>query len=325
MPDTIPTLRLYRGEHDNPMLAAIAQRVMHVPYSPEKIAYELTMPGTDLERDIVVCEDSAGQVLGYACVDVDDVRDVRQGRVTFRIPTDTPVELSAARDVLLWAARRMYDELEKTDRPLTIVEMVKETDQARCEFLELAGFRVIRYYFTMRLDDAKALSELTLPPAHSYLHGPGREGAEEYVAMFNETWVDHYGFVPLTVECYMHDLDENPEYDPSLDIVLVKDGTRYVGFSFCRVYPSDPDTGEVMVIGIRRGHRNSGLGRALLTHSVRALVEHGAQSIELAVDAESPTGAGRLYESVGFKVISMKRRYQLEHNDIIRLATLNSC
>jgi mycothiol synthase len=325
MSDTPPTIRPYRGEHDNTTLATIAQRLTHEPYSPQKIAYELTMPGTNLERDVAICENPQGQVIGYVCVNVDDVRDVRQGRVTYRIPTETEAERSAARDVLLWTARRMYDELETTDRPLTIVEMVKETDQARCEFLELVGFRAIRYYFTMRLEDAKALSELTLPPAHSYLHGPGREGAEEYVAMFNETWVDHYGFVPLTVERYMHDLDEDPEYDPSLDIVLVKDARRYVGFSFCRVYPSDPATGEVMVIGIRRGHRNNGLGRVLLTHSVRALVERGAKSVELAVDAESPTGAGRLYESVGFKVISMKRRYQLEHNDIIRIATLDSC
>jgi ribosomal protein S18 acetylase RimI-like enzyme len=60
-------------------------------------------------------------------------------------------------------------------------------------------------------------------------------------------------------------------------------------------------------------------------HSVRTLVEHGAERIELVVDSENATGAERLYESVGFGVTSMKRRYQLAQDGIIRLATLDAC
>jgi mycothiol synthase len=143
--------------------------------------------------------------------------------------------------------------------------------------------------------------------------------------MFNDTWIDHYGFIPLTVDLYKHDLDDDPDYSPSLDIVLARSDGRFVGFSFCRLELSDPELGEVMVIGIRRGSRGLGLGRILLTHSVRTLAEHGAKRIVLAVDSENPTGAERLYESVGFKVTSMKRRYQIGQDDVVRLATLDAC
>jgi ribosomal protein S18 acetylase RimI-like enzyme len=318
------TLRTYRGHADNAVLAEIAQRATSEPCTPDRLAYELSMPGINHVRDIAVCE-AQGRVIGYGVMSVDDVRDVRQGRLTSRIPDDEPQQGSAARVILLWAARRMQDEIDATDRAVTMVEMVKEEDLERREFLENAGFQTIRYYKVMVLKNPARLTELPLPPEYSYIHGPGHQGAEEYVAMFNETWIDHYGFIPLTVDLYLHDLDDDPDYNPSLDIVLARSDGRFVGFSFCRIEPSDSALGEVMVIGIRRGSRGLGLGRILLTHSVRTLVEHGAERIELVVDSENATGAERLYESVGFGVTSMKRRYQLAQDGIIRLATLDAC
>lgn len=318
------TLRAYRGHTDNAALAEIAQRSTMEPCTPERLAYELSMPGINHVRDITVCE-AAGRVIGYGVMSVDNVRDVRQGRLTSRIPGDEPGQGQAAREILLWAARRLQEEIDVTDRAVTMVEMVKEEDLERREFLENAGFQTIRYYKVMVLNNPAGMVELPLPPDYSYIHGPGHQGAQEYVAMFNETWVDHYGFIPLTVDLYLHDLDDDPDYSPSLDIVLARSDGKFIGFSFCRIEPSDATLGEVMVIGIRRGSRGLGLGRILLMHSVRTLVEHGAGRIELVVDSENATGAERLYESVGFGVTSMKRRYQLAQDGIIRLATLDAC
>ncbi len=318
------TFRNYRGHSDDAPLASIAEVVTHEPYSAERIAYDLSVPGINQTKDITVCE-ADGNVIGFARIAVDNVKDVRQGRLDSRIPTDIPHESEVAREFLLWAARRMQDEISEDGRPVTIVELVKEDDLTRREFLEDAGFLAIRYYKVMLLGDATALRELPLPVGHSYIHGAGTQGAAEYVAMFNETWIDHYGFIPLTVDAYLHDLNDDPDYVPALDIVLARDDGRFVGFSFCRIEPGNHTLGEVMVIGIRRGSRGLGLGRSLLTHSVRTLAEMGAERVELTVDSENPTGAERLYESVGFKVTSMKRRYQLSQENIIRLASLDTC
>jgi ribosomal protein S18 acetylase RimI-like enzyme len=319
-------LRPYKGVSDNSALSAIAHEATGEPYSPEKVAYELNVPGLNHLRDTIVCELSDGRIVGYACIWIDDVKDIRQGRLRyFRIAAQSPEPSLLAREVLLWAARRMQEELDSTDRPVAIIELVKEADMVRREFLEDAGFQPIRYYQIMRLKDPAALHEIPLPEGHHYIHGPGHEGAPEYVAMFNDTWIDHYGFIPLTVEEFIHDIDDDPDYNSTLDIVVKHSDGKFVGFAFCRLEQMDATLGEVMAIGIRRGFRGTGLGRVLLTHAVRTLVEHGATEIELSVDSENPSGAGRLYESVGFRAISVSRRYQLSQDGVIRLATLDAC
>jgi len=318
-------LRPYKGAGDNAALSAIAHEATGEPFTPEKVAYELNGPGLNHSRDTVVCELHDGRVIGYACIWIDDVKDIRQGRLHCRIGAQSPEPSQTAREILLWAARRMQVELDTTNRPVAIVELVKEADMVRREFLEDAGFQAIRYYHIMRLKDPDALAELPLPDGHNYLHGPGHEGAPEYVAMFNDTWIDHYGFIPLSVEEFIHDIDDDPDYNATLDIVVKRSDGHFVGFAFCRLEQMDATLGEVMAIGIRRGFRGIGLGRVLLTHAVRTLVEHGATEIELSVDSENPSGAGRLYESVGFRAISVSRRYQLSQDGVIRLATLDAC
>ena len=317
-------LRHYRGHSDDAVLAEIARVDTGEPYSAEKIAYDLSVPGINQEKDITLCE-MDGHVIGYSQVVIDNVKDVRQGRLISRLAKDTALDQLAAREMLLWAARRMQDEIREDGRPVSIIELVKEEEFERREFLENSGFLAIRYYRIMILRDAGKVVELPLPVNHTYIHGPGAQGAVEYVAMFNETWIDHYGFIPLTVESFLHDINDDPEYNPSLDIVVSRDDGRFVGFSFCRLEGPDAKLGEVMAIGTRRGSRGIGLGRAMLTHSVRQLVNSGATQVELTVDSENPTGAERLYESVGFEVTSMKRRYQLSQDGVIRLATFSAC
>ena len=58
--------------------------------------------------------------------------------------------------------------------------------------------------------------------------------------------------------------------------------------------------GWVDILGVRRPYRRRGLGRALLLAGLHVLKEAGMESTTLGVDAESLTGATRLYESVGF-------------------------
>lgn len=318
-------LRPYDPAADTAALAGIAALATGEPYSSERVLYDLTIPGIDPRRDIAVCECADGRIGGYAVLSINDVSGVRQGRLECRVPPDVPDWTRLSRALLLWAARRMQEELDTTAAPTVLVEMVKDEDLPRREFLEDAGFRAIRFYRIMRLDNPAATVELPPPPGYSYIHGPGAQAAAEYVAMFNDTWVDHYGFTPLTIEYFLHDIESDPDYDPSLDIVLVHPDGRFAGFSFCRIEPQDDTLGEVLAIGIRRGHRGAGLGRILLTHSIRALTERGVAAVELTVDSENPTGAERLYESVGFRVVSMKRRYRLEADGIIRLATLDLC
>lgn len=57
--------------------------------------------------------------------------------------------------------------------------------------------------------------------------------------------------------------------------------------------------GWVRVLGVRRGWRRRGVGLALLQQVFAAFYERGMTTVGLGVDAESPTGATRLYERAG--------------------------
>jgi ribosomal protein S18 acetylase RimI-like enzyme len=61
----------------------------------------------------------------------------------------------------------------------------------------------------------------------------------------------------------------------------------------------DPSRGYIPLLGVRRPYRRRGLGEALLRTAFAALSARGRKGVELHVDADSVTGATRLYERVG--------------------------
>ncbi len=66
-----------------------------------------------------------------------------------------------------------------------------------------------------------------------------------------------------------------------------------------RGYP----TGYIARVGTLRGARGRGIASALLARTLAGLADAGYRYAELGVDADSPTGAGRLYERAGFVTI----------------------
>jgi ribosomal protein S18 acetylase RimI-like enzyme len=67
--------------------------------------------------------------------------------------------------------------------------------------------------------------------------------------------------------------------------------------------------GWVKDIATTDAWRGKGLGKALLLHSLAEHRRRGTPRVGLKVDAVNPTGAVKLYESVGFKVVKRLRVY----------------
>jgi mycothiol synthase len=91
-------------------------------------------------------------------------------------------------------------------------------------------------------------------------------------------------------------------FDPELWF-LAWDGDELS--AVCLAFPErvgEPDLGWVSILGVRRPWRRRGLGEALLRHAFRELHARGLRRVGLGVDAESPTGATRLYERAGMRV-----------------------
>ena len=63
------------------------------------------------------------------------------------------------------------------------------------------------------------------------------------------------------------------------------------------------DWGFVRQLGVRPAWRQQGLGLALLHESFRRFAERGETTAALGVDSENPTGATRLYERAGMRIL----------------------
>jgi ribosomal protein S18 acetylase RimI-like enzyme len=67
-----------------------------------------------------------------------------------------------------------------------------------------------------------------------------------------------------------------------------------------------------MTLGTLRSHRKRGIASALVLTACRAFREQGFTHAALGVDSESPTGANRLYQTLGFTELNKSVQHQLE-------------
>lgn len=89
---------------------------------------------------------------------------------------------------------------------------------------------------------------------------------------------------------------DDPEFDPSAWF-LAEAGSELAGVALCW------SNGFLKDLAVCPTHRRRGIGRALLLHVFREFRARGAPAVSLKVDAANPTGAARLYEAAGMRVV----------------------
>ena len=70
--------------------------------------------------------------------------------------------------------------------------------------------------------------------------------------------------------------------------------------------------GWIMTLGTLAEWRGRGVASALIIASLTAFADVGFTHGALGVDGDSPTGAGRLYRSLGFQVTGRSVLFQLD-------------
>jgi len=84
-------------------------------------------------------------------------------------------------------------------------------------------------------------------------------------------------------------------------------------FCLCRHQSYDnPEVGYISTLGVLRPWRKRGIGLALLSHAFSEFYRRGKRMAGLGVDAESLTGALRLYENAGMHVHQAFERFEKE-------------
>jgi mycothiol synthase len=163
--------------------------------------------------------------------------------------------------------------------------------------LEDSGYKPVRAVYVMetRLDGA--------PPQPRWPEGISvrtfvsdqdeRAVFEAVEDAFRDTWGRPRG----TFERFVG-MTETESFDPSLWF-LALEGDEIAGVTLCKTLAGE---GWVDVVGVKRPWRNRGLGLALLRHALGEYQRRGIHKVSLSVDAESITGAPRLYGRAGMRV-----------------------
>lgn len=180
--------------------------------------------------------------------------------------------------------------------------------------LETRGFSEVRRFLRMKVDlwsvegltSAAAASETSSGPAAQdglpagYVLRPFRPIESDWRgvhAASSAAFLDHFDFTPLGFEAW-RERQQGEIEDPSQWIVAEHDA-EIVGFVMGSNRYASEDCAYVTSIAVLREHRGIGVARALLRARMADDVARGFISTILHVDATNPTGATRLYESVG--------------------------
>jgi mycothiol synthase len=183
-------------------------------------------------------------------------------------------------------------------------------DEPQKRLLERSGYRLIRHSYRMRIDfDGEPPSPQW--PDRVRARTVGDEDMEAVYETHQETFADSWEHERDSYDAWQHWL-HGAGFDPRLWFLAEEDGEA-AGLSLCRISDTDPGLGWVRVLGVRRPWRRRGLGRALLLHSFHELRRRGCTAVALGVDAESLTGANRLYEKAGMRVV---RRADIYEKDL---------
>jgi mycothiol synthase len=194
-----------------------------------------------------------------------------------------------------WAASRI--DRASDDARITVKHYVHSGNQAARHLLENAGYLPIRTTFTMEIDMQVPPPEPEWPDGVTVrAYRPGRDEQATYDA-HEDAFRDLWGRPKNTYERFLK-LTQAESFDPDLWF-LAEDGGRIAGVSLCKLVSGQ---GIVESLGVLRRWRGRGLGLALLHHSFNVLWERGVRNVWLSVDAESLTGATRLYERAGMHV-----------------------
>ena len=208
-----------------------------------------------------------------------------------------------------WGEAWTRDRMERAPAEARVVvqHFVNAVNEPARRLLEEMGYAAVRGTYTMTIELYGP------PPAPVWPDGvrvrtfaPGQDERAAFAAR-EEAFADTWGRPPGTFEDFSAGIG-GEGCDPTLWF-LVEEGTELVGQVQCRSFG---ERGWISGMGVRRPWRRRGIALALLHHAFAELARRGVREVGLSVDAESLTGAPRLYLRAGMRVDQHYLLYQKE-------------
>ena len=168
-----------------------------------------------------------------------------------------------------------------------------------------AGYEPVRHMIMMTRPVDLPLPEAPMPPGLEVRPAEPDHVRPIWDAMW-EARRDHWGYVEPTEQDYQRWI-RGRLFAPELWKVAW-DGEQVAGMVLNRIDREQNEKhgrlrGYTQDIFVRRPWRRRGLARSLLVQSIRMFRQMGMEETALGVDTQNPSGALRLYESVGYREI----------------------
>ncbi len=263
-------------------------------------------PGLALATNAWVASAPDGKIVGYEQVEVsdDDSPCELDGYVH---PDCTGQGIGASLLRLAEDRARAALAIDAHKQPARLHGNIAAANVGARQLFSDAGYHVVRHFWRMEI-------ELHAPPARPIWPAgisirtfvPGQDERATH-ATIEEAFEDHWEHAPIGFDEWSRRQIQRDDFDPAFWF-LANDGDEVVGTVLC--YARSASMGWVRGLGVRRGWRGRGLGLALLQHAFGAFYSCGRSTIGLGVDAQSPTGATRLYQRAGMRVTEEYETYE---------------
>ena len=277
------------------ILNAVTQHAWGTSDATEaQVRRELAAPGVEPESNLRIAEED-GRVVGYAAINSTGVEPVRHWSM---VRFDPAADRAVGAALLDWVEERAGTGIVRTFAPSTATDLKTA--------FEHAGMGLVRHSYRMQIDLEHEPATPVWPSGvavRSFRDGDERAVYETHQETFEDTW-EHQR---EAFDRWSHDLPGADGFDPSLWYLAEADG-ELAGILLSMPKEGEPGSGLVHILGVRRTWRGRGVGRALLQHAFCEFWRRDYDRVILGVDASSLTGAQRLYEHAGMRIV---RQYDI--------------
>ena len=218
-----------------------------------------------------------------------------------------------------WIDRRARQSMSLAPKGarIVLVQWIPGTATAAQELLRAQGYQLVRHDLRMVIEMDEPPPEPALPEGIAIRTFDRSRDLRALIRADNDGFRDHWGHVERPFEDeyrdWVHWIENDPHHDPTLWFLAVE-GEEIVGDCMCEPRTAeDPEMGFVDSLAVRRPWRRRGIALALLYHSLGEFYRRGTRKVGLEVDAQSLTGATRLYEKAGMRV---ERQYTIYEKEL---------
>jgi ribosomal protein S18 acetylase RimI-like enzyme len=287
---------------------------------PEDVLVEVSDHGLRTRQNVVV-RDEVGRIRAWG-----SVHDRAGGRMLFLhvVGRDlTPAVARACSDVLVeWAVGQAREVGAARGLAVQQIDTGAFVDDDRQHaWLAASGFEKVRTWWQMTRPVTPDEVSLVDDPARWELDGvvirlvegqadgmPDESDLRKVHDVLEAAFTDHFNSKPETFDEFLFRLREDPghRWDHWWLAELVTEGgaePQPVGALVATVSESTegPDGSYVAYIGVLEAARGRGVAKGLLRTVIADAAARGRDRVGLEVDADSPTGADRLYRGMGWE------------------------